>query len=95
MWRLLIIVAIVVWIIFFLIFSPGRVLRLMAMILYSSGSPLGRDSTPVWASYFLGKGVFEGEPAAVRNLEEILRTLGYALLAVPVSLAVAVALLGN
>ena len=95
MWRLLIVVAVIVGIIFFLIFKPGRVLRFLALILYSSGSPLGREFTPVWASYFLGKGVFEGQPASVRNLEENLRTLGYSLLAVPVSLAVAVALLGD
>ena len=95
MWRLLIVVAIIIWVIFFLIFKPGRVLGWMAMIMYSRGSPLGRDSTPAWASYCLGKGVFEGQPASVRNLEESLRTLGYALLAVPVSLAVAVALLGD
>ena len=95
MWRLLILAALILWIIFFLIFRPGRVLRLMAIILYSPVSPLGRGSIPVWASYYLGKGVFEGQPTLVRNLEENLRALGYALLAVPVALAVAVALLGD
>ena len=95
MWRLFVLTALSLIVIGFLIFRPGLVLSWAARILYAPYSPLSGANVPSWASFYLGADVFEGPPESVRRLEEEIRTVGFVLIVIPISLAVTVALLGS
>jgi len=90
MWRIGIFFLVILAVIFHLIFRPGKVLKLAAGILYSPVSPLHGSSIPLWASYYLEKTVYEAPPEQVKQLEEGVRAIGYAMLAVPVTLLIVV-----
>ncbi len=89
MWRLVILLALILVLCFYLVFRPRQVLRFAASLLYSPVSPLHRRPLPTWAGYLLGRGEFEGPPASLGRLEDDARMLGYVLIAVPLALLVA------
>jgi|GEM_PF-5205752 len=90
MWRIGILLLVVLAIVFYFVFRPGKVLKLTATVIYSPVSPFRGSAIPLWASYYLGKTMYEVPPESVRQLEENVRAIGYAMLAVPVTLLVIV-----
>ncbi len=93
MWRIGIFFLVILAVIFYFIFRPGRVLKLAATIIYSPASPLHSSRLPLWASYYLGRSVYEAPPEPVKQLEEGVKAVGYAMLAVPVTLLILVIVL--
>lgn len=90
MWRIGIFLLLVLAVNFHFIFRPSKILKFIATIIYSPVSPLGSSEIPLWASYYLGKTLYEVTPEPVKRLEETVRAIGYAMLAVPVTLLVIV-----
>lgn len=95
MFRLLSLVVLLLVAFGMLIFRPGRVLAGVAWVLYSPSSPFSGGDTPVWASYYLNRGAYEGPPVSVRRMEDEVRTIGIFLLSIPVALAILVVLVGR
>jgi hypothetical protein len=90
MWRIIILLLILVVIIAQFIFRPSKVLKVVVKIIYSQVSPLRRSGIPLWASYYLGDTMYEAPPEQIKQLEENVRVIGYAMLAAPVTLLVIV-----
>ena len=88
MWRIIIFFIPLVVIIANLIFRPGKFLKVIATITYSPLSPFSNSEIPSWASYYLGKSLYEAPPESIKRLEENVRTIGFAMLAVPATLLV-------
>jgi hypothetical protein len=86
MWRIGIFLLLILAVDFHFIFRPARTLKFVAAVVYSPVSPLRRSRMPLWASYYLGKTMYEAPPETVKQLEEYVRAIGYAMLAVPVTL---------
>ena len=88
MWRIGIFFLLIFVVIFLFIFRSGKILRFTAAVVYSPLSPLRSSKMPLWASYYLGKTLYEAPPEQLKQLEENVRVIGYALLAVPITLLV-------
>ena len=93
MLRLAILCLLVSVLCFYLVVRPRQVLKIVALVLYSSVSPWRGESIPTWAGYLIGESDLEGPPSSLTRLEDDVRMLGYVLVGVPLALVVAVILL--